>query len=96
MEAATRLAREQMSGWPRLIPILGHRYISGDPCEAGNPVWSMWQSDIIVYGAGLGEYFDREFINPPPRTSPGQTKDIPFWSEFIDYAWSEGEDEGDD
>ncbi|WP_025721637.1 hypothetical protein [Paenibacillus sp. 1-18] len=29
--------------------------------EAGNPVFSVYQTDIIVYGEGLQDYFKLEF-----------------------------------
>lgn len=32
---------------PRLIPLISHRYISEEPHEAGNPVFSVMQSDVI-------------------------------------------------
>jgi hypothetical protein len=41
---------------PRLIPLVGHRYIPEIPHEAGNPVFSVMQSDVIYYGANLTDY----------------------------------------
>ncbi|HYF66188.1 MAG TPA: hypothetical protein VD886_25390, partial [Herpetosiphonaceae bacterium] len=35
---ASWLAYNAMSSMPRLIPIYGHRYVSGHPAAAGNPV----------------------------------------------------------
>ena len=46
---------------PPLIPIIGHRFIPQLPNEAGNPVFSVVQSDVIYYGSDLGDYFEREF-----------------------------------
>ncbi len=45
---------------PKLIPIFGHRYLPATPCRAGNPVFSVYQSDIIHFGADLLDYIDRE------------------------------------
>jgi hypothetical protein len=42
---------------PKLIPIFGHRYLLAEPCEAGNPVLSIYQSDMIIYGLDLRHYF---------------------------------------
>ena len=67
---------------PRLIPIYGHRYISDSPSEAGNPVFSVYQTDIIYYGSNLWEYLDNEFSNAHQITEP--VKRIPFWSEIIE------------
>ena len=71
------------SNTPVLIPVFGHRYIPSAPCEAGNPVYSVYQSDIIVYGADLAcylavEYKMREFDN---HSTP--SKSVNFWRNFI-------------
>ncbi len=70
---------------PPLIPILGHRYLPAEPTEAGNPVLSVYQSDIIYYGRDLGDYFSREFGG---GTGPviGPVRRIRFWSDIIDGA----------
>lgn len=41
---------------PRLIPIYGHRYIPAEPSASGNPVFSVYQTDIIIYGSNLETY----------------------------------------
>lgn len=46
---------------PKLIPLMSHRFLPADPCEAGNPVFSIYQTDIIYYGANLDHYFANEF-----------------------------------
>jgi hypothetical protein len=68
---------------PRLIPLYSHRYLPETPHEAGNPVFSVYQSDIIYYGADLADYFAREF-GQPPSPSPQPTKRIAFWSDLVD------------
>ena len=65
---------------PTLIPIYGHRYIPDEPHEDGNPVFSVWQTDVIYYGANLTDYFDREFGDGREKPWPVALKDIPFWS----------------
>ena len=35
---------------PKLDPIYSHRYIPAEPHENGNPVYSVYQTDIIYYG----------------------------------------------
>lgn len=67
---------------PRLIPLFGHRYLPQSPAEAGNPVFSVYQSDIVLYGRDLKDWIDREFHNtrrPPDQAEP---RWIPFWSDF--------------
>lgn len=65
---------------PRLIPLIAHRYIPETPCESGNPVFSVMQSDIIYYGANLAEYFANEFGG---TYQVGSVRHIPFWSEMV-------------
>jgi hypothetical protein len=58
LEAAFTIARERIAQAPRLIPIYGHRYLPDKPSEAGNPVLSVWQTDIMQYGHDLADYFE--------------------------------------
>jgi hypothetical protein len=71
---------------PKLIPIYSHRYIPEEPNEAGNPVFSVHQSDIILYGTNLANYLEREFRNHRHRLEPGigGGKRIRFWSETVE------------
>lgn len=46
---------------PKLIPLVSHRYLPAEPSEPGNPVFSIYQTDIIYYGANLEHYFQNEF-----------------------------------
>lgn len=71
---------------PRLIPLIGHRYIPEEPHEAGNPVFSVMQSDVICYGADLADYFEREFYPAPwpGRPVSDGVKFVPFWSELVE------------
>jgi hypothetical protein len=66
--------RELVEGAPRLIPVFGHRYLLAELCLAGNPVFSVYQSDIVVYGANLHDYLVFEFAGPlgllRPSTNP--------------------------
>jgi hypothetical protein len=68
---------------PKLIPLFGHRYIPDEPCESGNPVFSVYQTDVIYYGANLLDWLERESgtfnMNPWP-----QVKEIRFWSEAVE------------
>src|SRR5215469_14029888 len=77
--------RQVLAAAPMLIPIFGHRFIPQSPSEAGNPVFSVYQSDIIVYGANLEHYFEQEF-HPQAATNENwpEVKTIQFWSEMIE------------
>ena len=73
--AALAIARDQIYQAPKLIPIYGNRYISAEPLEAGNPVFSIQQSDMICYGADLPAYLHAEFGVPDLNPARRQPKD---------------------
>jgi len=75
--------REDFKSWPRLVPVLGHRYLTVYPCSSNNPVFSIWQTDIIYYGTNLGAYLTNEFLNRD-WISERWTSDkiIPIWHDF--------------
>src|SRR5260370_23892793 len=56
LDDAFAIAKKAVDAAPILIPILGHRYIPDSPNEAGNPVFSVYQTDIIYYGSELAGY----------------------------------------
>ena len=71
---------------PAMIPVYAHRAIPNEPLTAGNPVFSIWQTDIIVYGANLAEYLVREFdrdLHRPLRTV-SESRPIRFWTRMLD------------
>lgn len=94
-EAREARVRELVAAAPGLIPVFVHRYLLARPCVAGNPVLSVNQSDIIVYGADLRGYLliefgdllglDRERVCGEraafERTDHYEA--IPFWGELI-------------
>lgn len=45
---------------PRLLPLTSHRFLVSEPCQPGNPVLSVWGSDIIAYGWNLRSYLLQE------------------------------------
>lgn len=83
-DEALALAAEQLAGVPRLVPLYGHRYLPTVPHEAGNPVLSCYQSDIIYYGADLLDWLRREFTPTHPWVPVGETRSVPFWNWFLD------------
>lgn len=72
--AAGAIAREQFASWTPLVPIFSHRFMPvGGP---GAPVFSVYQTDVIVYGSNLLHYFVQEFgggIDAPKRWAPVHT-----------------------
>ncbi|WP_437876282.1 SMI1/KNR4 family protein [Sorangium sp. So ce513] len=82
---ALRVARAMLAAAPRLIPIAGHRYIPAEPALAGNPIFSVYQTDIIFYGVDLPTYLRCEFrLLPYADAIRGDMRRIRFWSELVD------------
>ena len=82
---AIEIARRAVNAAPTLIPIYSHRYLPATPAEAGNPVFSVYQTDIVYYGADLLDYLQNEFPYPFGRaehTLTHEPRHIPFWSDL--------------
>lgn len=81
------IAKRAVAAAPVLIPVFGHRYLPGDPCEAGNPVYSVHQTDVIVYGHDLRSYWRNELGPIAERdrrmASAPAPRAIRFWSEVL-------------
>jgi len=85
LEAAFHICREEFSRAPKLIPIYSHRYISSQPQESGNPIFSVYQTDIIYYGEDLESYFKVEFKDMEHSEIEYKAmKKIRFWSELVE------------
>jgi len=68
---------------PALAPLYSHRYVPTVPGDAGNPVLSCYQADIIYYGRDLLDWFGREFHGDRrPITEP--IRHVPFWTWFLE------------
>jgi hypothetical protein len=93
LEEAFLIARQEVEQAPTLIPIYAHRYLPDDPSLAGNPVFSVWQTDIIHYGFDLASYFAAEFCVdeemfpdfyiPIPEWAAKSPRPIRFWDHFL-------------
>ena len=79
---ALRAAGRFLDKVPRLIPIYGHRMMPCQPIEAGNPVLSIHQTDIICYGFDLEDYLRHEFDLPGRKPWPETARTVPFWSDL--------------
>jgi len=78
------IAEKAIEKAPKLIPIYGHRYIPDRPNKNGNPVFSVYQTDIICYGKDLEMYLDNEFFNDEFIISKAdEIKKIDFWSNLL-------------
>jgi hypothetical protein len=67
---------------PKLIPLFSHRYIPEEPHDVGNPVFSVYQIDVICCGANLQDWLERERGNS--NKAWPEIKEIPFWSEAVE------------
>jgi len=79
-----QVLRDVVSRAPKLIPLIAHRYLPEQPHESGNPVFSIFYTDAIYYGANLKDYFEREFNGWYSKPWPTQVKRIPFWSDLVE------------
>jgi len=82
--AREQVLREIVSRAPKLIPLIGHRYLPEQPHETGNPIFSIYGADAIYYGTNLKDYFEREFTGWNNKPWPVQIKHIPFWSDLVE------------
>ena len=46
---------------PKLIPIYDHRFLLAEPYQAGNPVVSIQQSDIVIYAPDFFSFLCKDF-----------------------------------
>lgn len=86
LEQQTKVLREVFAAAPKLIPLFGHRYLPETPFERGNPVFSVYQADVIHYGRTVVDWLAFEEKVPPPaypRPRALMLKEIPFWTEVI-------------
>lgn len=83
LEEAFRVASERVAAAPKLIPIFLHRMMPDEPHLAGNPVFSVYQMDIIHYGLDLADYLRSEFHLPERPPGPEEARTIRFWSQFV-------------
>ena len=78
---AERVARGRLALLPSLVPVYGHRYLVADAAYVPSPVFSVYGSDVIVFGDDLLDYVAREHHVPPRHESPHRTY-VPFWSDI--------------
>ncbi len=85
-----RIARAELTGVPQLIPVFGHRYLPGIAGQVGHPVLSVYETDIIYYGADLADYLRREWLgyDAEDDRDRGACSNVPFWTGIV-----EGEDD---
>jgi len=92
---ANAIVNKLIDNAPKLIPIYMHRMMPSEPVDAGNPVFSVHQTDIIAYGVDLADYFAHEFTFTEDEmddwTVPENVREIRFWDidRFQDIRWGD-------
>lgn len=79
------VARRELARWPRLVPLYGHRYIAADHKDwtHPSPVFSVYQTDVMVYGCSLFEYARNETSQSQFEVSHPVTY-VPYWSDLAE------------
>jgi hypothetical protein len=92
LDEALRVESKLVEAAPRLIPIFGHRIMPDEPHLQGNPVFSVHQTDIIVYGPDLETYLRSEFHLESLGTETQSPAPIRFWDidRFQEVRWEDG------
>ena len=87
---ALYIVRQAIAKVPVLIPIFSHRYIPDEPHLAGNPIFSVHQTDIVYYGKNLTHYLANEFSTNDERRFPDYADvcKIRFWSQLVEDWFS--------
>lgn len=84
LATAFEIAHEEVAKAPKLIPIYSHRYLPDEPCLVGNPVLSIYQTDIIYYGSDLANYFENELGRRGHQLHSFEgIREIRFWSRLV-------------
>lgn len=78
-----KIARKWFDDAPTLVPLFAHRYLPTEPCEAGNPVLSVYQLDIICYGGNLKDWVEIEF-HKKDHGSMHPCRNIRAWTKVIE------------
>ncbi|CAN5478022.1 hypothetical protein BH10ACT9_BH10ACT9_14480 [soil metagenome] len=82
MKDALRSANYHLTRAPRLVPVYSHRYLPAGRGSFGHPVLSVVQTDVLVYGANLVDYLDREF-GPAGYRETAARPTVDFWSTLV-------------
>lgn len=84
--AAQEIARHEFERWTKLVPVFAHRYMPAAAPE-GAPVFSVYQTDVIIYGSNLATYISREIAGIEAWNEP-PTEGFEPWLRVAD-GWGE-------
>jgi hypothetical protein len=85
LQDAIEVMRRHVREAPALIPIFGHVYLPAEPGLVGNPVLSVYQTDVIYGGRILSDYLGR-YGNSEGWELPrcDEVRRIRFWSDLVE------------
>jgi hypothetical protein len=89
---ALRAARERLVADGPVVPLWAHRFLPAGRGRWGHPVLSIWDVDVIYYGADLLHYIDRDFGGPEdPDAEPEpwprlRMRPETFWVQIADWS----------
>lgn len=81
MKDALRTARYRLERVPRMVPVFGNRFLPAGRGSFGQPVLSMYRTEILCYADDLVHYIDNEF--GPHRHRPSARPTVEFWSDLV-------------
>jgi hypothetical protein len=81
-DQAVVVARGHLLTAPRMVPVYSHRYLPAGRGPAGHPVLSIYQTDVVVYGADLVDFLREEFGLDLPKKEPVRPT-VAFWSRLV-------------
>jgi hypothetical protein len=81
-DEALAVAEAALAGVPRMVPLLGHRYLPAGAGSAPHPILQMFRSEIRIFGVDLADWVVQEFGTAPlPEKVPAVT--VEFWGELL-------------
>lgn len=98
VDEQVEVAREYLKSVPKIVPVHVHQMLPTTPCQAGNPVFSIWQTDAIYYGEDLAGYLEISFFGRPHNTIfESRLRHIEFWTDMVEIeGWDRFDDAASD
>lgn len=80
LEESLAEAQRRFVEAPTLIPVRSHHYLPTTPCNQGNPVLFVRQTDVTYAARDLWAYLADPFVSRQPMYRVPDARDIPFWT----------------
>ncbi len=82
LDKAVAVAHQSLEVAPALVPIYSNRFMPSDPAWSGNPVISVYQTNIVVEAPNLGQYLAAEFGAPALKRPVAKRHPVSFWDDL--------------